>query len=73
MSPDQIPDTHFIDAAGRPHPLVVRHATGEPEWAIVDGRCVPFGEYRAPKPATPQGPLTLRAEGAGTSLGLAVT
>lgn len=73
MSPDQIPDTHFVDSDGRPHPLVVRHETGEPEYAIVDGRCVPFAEYRAPKPPTPQGPLTLRAGGAEASFGLSVT
>lgn len=73
MSPHDIPDTHFVDSAGRPHPLVVRHATGEPEYAIVDGALVPFAQYKPPKAAKPQGALAIQAEGAGVSFGLSVT
>lgn len=70
------PDDFFIDIAGRSTPLVVRHATGQPEFAIVKNALIPYGIWKAssqrPNPSAPRG-LTLQSEDGGFTAGITVS
>lgn len=58
------PADYFVSSAGRPKPLVVRHADGEPVFIIeADGSLTPYGAPAPPAPAPPVvGDLDHRAD-----------
>ncbi len=67
------PDTHFLHVA-EGDTYVVRHDTGEAEFALEDGVAVPIAEWRARRAPTPGDGkiLDLRSDDGQLSMGIKI-